>query len=147
MRRPLVFPFIGLAPLGHLISQGGDFARDFIKRAGPAIDRAKVTLEFNRQCRHQYLGRVRSRFVQNMVGRVQNSAEQIQFLAEDLKRKTMRFVVARYKVDHRDIPLLTVPVTAADALFDALGIPRQVIVNDRFAKLPDSAPSRPPRCI
>src|SRR5262245_16702436 len=47
----------------------------------------------------------------------------------------MRLVVPGDKVDHGDVTLLAVPMTAPDALFDALGIPWQIVVDNGLAKL------------
>ena len=41
----------------------------------------------------------------------------------------------RDEVDDRDVALLAVAVAAADALLDALRVPRQVVVDDRLAEL------------
>ena len=45
------------------------------------------------------------------------------------------FVVLIEEVHHHDIVLLPVPVTAADALLDPLGVPWEVIVHDKRAEL------------
>ena len=82
---PLVLLLEGIPALGNLVSQRGNFARDLVKRARTAVDAAEITLEFNRQCRHQELGSVRPRLMQNVVRRIKNSAEQIQLLAQYLK--------------------------------------------------------------
>jgi predicted dinucleotide-binding enzyme len=47
----------------------------------------------------------------------------------------MRLIVPSDKVDHGDITLLAVPMTASDALFDALRVPRQIVVDNGLAKL------------
>ena len=73
--------------------------------------------------------------MQDMVGRVEDPAEQIQLLAQNLKGQPMRLVVPGDKVDHGDIALLAVPMAAPDALLDALRVPRQIVVDDRLAKL------------
>ena len=61
--------------------------------------------------------------------------EQIQLLAQDLKRQSVRFIVPCDEVDHGDIPLLAVPMATPDALFDSLWVPRQVVVDDGLAEL------------
>ena len=81
------------------------------------------------------LGRVGARLVQHDVRGVEDLAEEIELLAQDLEREAVRFVVLRDEVDHRDVALLAVPVAAADALLDALRVPRQVVVDDRLAEL------------
>ena len=81
------------------------------------------------------LGRVGPRLVQDVVGRVEDLAEQIELLAQDLEGQPVRLVVPRDEVDHGDVALLAVPMAAADALLDALRVPRQIVVDDRLAEL------------
>src|SRR6266446_6234375 len=73
--------------------------------------------------------------MQNVVGRVKDSTEQVQLLAQYLKCQPMRLIVPSDKVDHGDITLLAIPMTASDALFDALRVPRQIVVDNGLAKL------------
>src|SRR5687767_3817522 len=73
--------------------------------------------------------------MQDVIRRVEDFAEEIELLAQDLERQLMRLVVTRNEVDHRDVSLLAISVTASDALFDALGIPRQVVIDDGLAEL------------
>ena len=73
--------------------------------------------------------------MQDMVGRVEDSTEQIQLLAQNLEGQPMRLIVPGDEVDHGDIPLLAVPMAAPDTLLDALRVPRQIVVDDRLAKL------------
>ena len=96
---------------------------------------SEIGLELERQRRHDDLRRVGARLVQHDVGGVEDLAEQIELLAQDLERQPMRFVVLRDEVDDGDVALLAVAVAAADALLDALRVPRQVVVDDRLAEL------------
>ena len=73
--------------------------------------------------------------VQHLVGRIQNGAEEIEFLAENLEGELLCFVIFRQKVDDRNLVLLAVPMTPADALLDALWIPRQIVIDERVAEL------------
>ena len=73
--------------------------------------------------------------MQDVVGRVEDFAEQIQLLAQNLKGQPMRLIVPSDEVDHGDIALLAIPMAAPDALFDALRVPRQIVIDDRLAKL------------
>ena len=132
---PLVFLLESLPALRNLVAQCGDFARDLVERAGAAVDAAEITLEFDRQRRHQKLGSVRPRLMQNVVGRVKHSAEQIQLLAQNLEGQPMRLIVPSNEIDHGDIALLAVPMAAPDALLDALRIPRQIVVDNGLAEL------------
>lgn len=45
------------------------------------------------------------------------------------------FIAFIYKIDHHHIVFLPVTVAAADALFDALRVPQQIVVDDKRAKL------------
>ena len=51
------------------------------------------------------------------------------------KREALRLVVAGEKVDDGDVARPPVAVAAADALLDALRVPRQVVVDDGVAEL------------
>ena len=73
--------------------------------------------------------------MQDRIGCVQNLTEQIQLLAQDLKGKPMGLVVPRDEVDHSDIALLAIAVASPDALFDALRVPRQIVVDYRLTEL------------
>src|ERR1035441_3408908 len=75
---PLVLLLESIPALRNLVPQCGDLARDLIERTGAAVDAAKITLEFDRQRRYQELGSVRPRLMQNVVGGVKDSTEQIQ---------------------------------------------------------------------
>ena len=48
-------------------AEGIRLARDFVQRAGSAVDAAEVALEFDGQGRYQNLGSVRPRLMQDMV--------------------------------------------------------------------------------
>jgi len=67
--------------------------------------------------------------VQHIVGRIQDGAEEIEFLAENLECELLCFVVLRQKVDDRNLVLLAVAMAPPDALLDALRIPWQIVVD------------------
>jgi hypothetical protein len=73
--------------------------------------------------------------MQNVVGRVKDSTEQIQLLAQYLEGQPVRLIVPSDEIDHGDIALLAVTMAAPDALFDALRVPRQVVIDNGLAKL------------
>src|SRR5271166_2538565 len=73
--------------------------------------------------------------MQNSIGRVQDSTEKIQLLTQDLKSKPMGLVIPCDEVDHGDIALLAIPVASSNALFDALGVPGEIVVDYRFTEL------------
>ena len=58
-----------------------------------------------------------------------------ELLGEQLEDALIGLVLLVQEVDHDDIVLLAVAVAAADALLDALRIPRQVVVHDERAEL------------
>ena len=47
----------------------------------------------------------------------------------------MGLVIPSDEVDHSDIALLAIAVASPDALFDALRVPRQIVVDYRLAEL------------
>ena len=47
----------------------------------------------------------------------------------------MRLIVPSDKVNHRDITLLAIPMTASNTLFYALRVPWQIVVNNSLTKL------------
>src|ERR1022692_4195038 len=73
--------------------------------------------------------------MQDRIGCVQDFTEEIQLLAQDLKSKPMGLVIPRDEVDHCDIALLAIAVASPDALFDALRVSRQIVVDYRFTEL------------
>ena len=73
--------------------------------------------------------------MQDLVRRVEHRAEELELLAQDLEREAPASVVLREEVDDGHVVLLAVAMAAADALLDALRVPRQVVVHDRVAEL------------
>ena len=57
------------------------------------------------------------------------------FSERSWKTRCVRFVLAVEEVHDDDIMLLAVAVAAADALLDALGVPRQIVIDDEGAEL------------
>src|ERR1039458_6675513 len=47
----------------------------------------------------------------------------------------MRLVIPCDEVDHSDIALLAIAVASPDALFDALRVPRQIVIDHRLTEL------------
>src|ERR1019366_3253309 len=69
-------------------------------------------------------------------GRIEHGAEEFELLAQDLEREPLGLVVSGQEIDDRHrVVLLLVAVTAADALLDALRVPRKIVVYDRVAEL------------
>jgi hypothetical protein len=46
-----------------------------------------------------------------------------------------RLIIRIDTINHQDIAHLSVPVAASDALFDTLGIPGEIIIDNNIAKL------------
>ena len=72
---------------------------------------------------------------QHLVARPEYALEQLELLGEQLEHALVGLVLLIQEVDNHHIVLLSVAVAAADALLDALGIPRQVVVHDQGAEL------------
>jgi hypothetical protein len=54
--------------------------------------------------------------MENLVGRAEDRAKELELLAEDLVGEPLRLIVGCQEVDDRDVALLRVAVTPADAL-------------------------------
>ena len=66
---------------------------------------------------------------------VEHRAEEVQLVAENLKKKTFGFVVFGDEVNDRDVVCLTVSVAPSDSLLDPLRIPRKVVVDQSVTEL------------
>ena len=71
----------------------------------------------------------------NFVRSPEHTIEKTELLTEKLEDSLVGLVAAVEEVDDDNIVLLAVPVTPANALFDPLGIPGQVEVHNKRAKL------------
>lgn len=60
---------------------------------------------------------------EHIVRGTEHAVEQVELLAQKFEHPAVRFVAFVEKVDHDDIVLLSVAMTAADALFYPLGVP------------------------
>ena len=69
------------------------------------------------------------------VRSVQNGAEQLELPAQDVEGQALGIVLPRQEVDHRHVALLPIAMAAADALLDTLGVPGQIVVDQRVAEL------------
>src|SRR6266571_2821080 len=101
----------------------GDF--DFLVLAAALIDVVDALLEI-----HAAFNRP-----QHFVARAEYALEQLEFLGQQLIHALVGGVFAVEEVYHHYVMFLSVPVTAADALLDALWIPRQIVVNNERAEL------------
>jgi hypothetical protein len=125
-----------VAPLAvDRVAQPAQLALHLVERPRLLVDAAELGLEVGAQRAGQRLWRDRPRPVQHLVAGAQHRPEQIQLLAQDLEGQPLRLVVPRQEVDHRDVAVLPVAMTAPDALLDPLRVPRQVVVHHRVAEL------------
>ncbi len=72
---------------------------------------------------------------QHFVGGTEDAVEEVELLGEQLVDAAVGLVALVEEVDDDDVVLLPVAVAAADALLDALRVPRQVVVDDQRAEL------------
>ena len=68
---------------------------------------------------------------QHLVAGTKHTLKELKFLCQQLVHAPVGGVAVVHKVDHHHVVLLPVAVAAANALFDALGVPRQVVVDDQ----------------
>jgi len=71
----------------------------------------------------------------HFVGCTEDTVKQIEFLIQQLVNPAIRLVAQVDEVEHHHIVLLPVAMAATNALFDALGIPGQVVVDHQGAEL------------
>ncbi len=67
----------------------------------------------------------------HLVAGTENAVEQAELFAEQLEDPLVSLVTAVEEIDDHDVVFLAVAVAAADALLDALRIPRQIVVDDK----------------
>ena len=73
--------------------------------------------------------------MQHGIGGIEHLAEQIQLLAQNFESQPLRFVIAGSEIDDGNVALLPITMAAPNTLLDPLRIPRQIVVDDRLAKL------------
>ena len=72
---------------------------------------------------------------EHLVAGAEHALEELEFFGEEFEDAFIGGVLAVEKIDDHDVVFLAVAVAAADALLDALGIPREVVVYDEGAEL------------
>ena len=72
---------------------------------------------------------------EHLVTGAENRAEKGELGLKQLVNPTIRGICRVDEINHHHIALLAVTVTAADALLDSLGVPRQVVIDHQIAKL------------
>jgi hypothetical protein len=72
---------------------------------------------------------------QHVVAGAEHPLEQLQLLREQLVDPDVSLVRGVEEVDHDHVGLLAVAVAPADALLDALRVPRQIVVHHHRAEL------------
>src|SRR5262249_29431510 len=102
-----------------------ELERNLFRRAALLIDRDDALLEV-----HAGLNGP-----EHFVARAENSVKQAELFVEELIDPHVGSVAPVKKVDDHNVELLAVPVASADALLDALRIPRKVVVDHQIAEL------------
>src|SRR5206468_958210 len=77
-----------------------------------------------------------------LVTGTEDAVKETELLIEELVDALVRRVRFVEKVDDNNIELLAVPMASAYALFDALGVPGEVVVHDQVAELKVNALGR-----
>src|ERR1700687_1765641 len=101
------------------------FEADLLRGSALLINRDDALLE------------VHARFnrAQHLVAGPEHAVEQAELFVKKLINPYVSSIAPVEEVDDHDIELLAVPVAPANALFDALRVPWQVIVDDQVAEL------------
>jgi hypothetical protein len=115
----------GTDALIHLLLEPLKSRLDFLRRPAFLIDGEDTLLE------------IETRFdaTQDIIRRTKDTAEQAELLSQQLEHATICVVSLVQEIDYDNIVLLAVTMAPPDALFDALRVPRQVIIDDERAKL------------
>ena len=72
---------------------------------------------------------------EDIVGSAKYAAEEVEFLFEEFMNAAVGLIFLVEEVDDNDVMFLAIPVAASDALFNALGVPGEVVVDDERAEL------------
>src|SRR5712692_10173512 len=72
---------------------------------------------------------------QHFITRAEDPFKEQELFREELKDALVGLVCLVEEIDHHPVALLPVAVTAANALFDALGVPREIVVHNEGAEL------------
>ena len=134
-RRTLLNLVERAAPALHRVAKVLQVGRHVIDGAGASVDDTQLLFEIHAHARDERFRRRVRRLVEHRVGGVEDLAEEVELLGKDVEREALRNVAGCQEADDGDAALLAVPVDAADALLDALRVPRQVVVDDRVAEL------------
>src|SRR5436189_4445250 len=108
---------------------------DVVDRTGLVIDAPELRLEVETDSRDEGLWKIVRRHMQDSVRAVEHLAEQIELLAQNFERETLGLILARQKAHHGHSSTLAVAMDAPNALLNPLRIPRQIVVDQRVAKL------------
>src|SRR4051812_3420262 len=87
---------------GDVIAKLAQLGRHFLDRARAVIDALELGLELRAQRAHQGAGRGFARSMQDLIGRVQYGAKELQLLAQDVEGEGLRLIVAGNEVDDGD---------------------------------------------
>ena len=109
----------------HLCLQGIKGCLYFILRAAALINSGNAFLKIN----------TGFNTAQYFVACPEDPVKELEFLGKQLVDALVGGIALVEEIDHHDIVLLSVPMTASNALFDALRVPGQVVVDDKGAEL------------
>ena len=98
---------------------------DGVRIAAGLVDGHDATLEIH----------TRADGAQHLVAGPEHPFEQLELLRQQIVDAAVGLVAAIDEVDHHHVVLLPVAMATADALLDALRIPRQIVVDDQRAEL------------
>ena len=111
--------------VGEVLSQLGKARLDFCGGAAGAVDVGDASFEVH----------ARANGTEYFVARSEYAFKELEFFFQQFVHTGVRFVVEVHEVHHDDVVFLSVTVAATDALFDALWVPGQVVVDDERAEL------------
>ena len=110
---------------GEVLPQSGKACLDFFGGTAAAVDVGDAPLEV-------HAGAYRA---QHFVAGAEDAFKELEFFLQQFVHARVGFVATINEVHHDDVVFLPVAVAAADALLNALRVPRQVVVDDERAEL------------
>src|SRR5215831_15352642 len=119
----------------HLRAQALQLMSHLVEGAGLIVDSAELALQIDSDAGDERLREQARRFVQDHVRAIEHLAKKIELLAQNVKGEALGLILAREKAHDGDAAPLTVTVDASDTLFNALRIPREVVVDQSVAEL------------
>ena len=109
----------------HLQLELVELELNLLRAAALLVDGGDALLELHPRLDH----------AEHLVAGAKDAVEEAELLVEELVDAQVGGVLLVEEVDHHHVVLLTVAVTAPDALLDALRVPGHVVVDDQVAEL------------